>query len=31
MNLNKLQKEINFVFKNKNLLKEALTHRSFLN
>jgi len=31
MNLTKLQKKINFVFKNKDLLKEALTHRSFLN
>lgn len=29
--LPKLEKSINYVFKDKNLLKEALTHRSYLN
>jgi ribonuclease-3 len=31
MNLTKLQKKISLVFKSKNLLEEALTHRSYLN
>lgn len=31
MDISFLEKTIDFVFKNKNLLKEALTHRSYLN
>ena len=31
MNLSKLEEIISYKFKNKNLLKEALTHRSYLN
>ena len=31
MPLEALEKEIGYTFKNKNLLKEALTHRSYLN
>ena len=31
MNLEKLEKLISYAFKNKDLLKEALTHRSYLN
>jgi len=31
MNLSSLEKKIGFVFKNKEFLKEALTHRSYLN
>ena len=31
MELSKLEKSINYTFKDKNLLKEALTHRSYLN
>ncbi len=31
MDLSKLEKSLNYKFKNKNLLKEALTHRSYLN
>src|SRR3989344_4501685 len=31
MDLPKLEKLISYEFKNKNLLKEALTHRSYLN
>lgn len=31
MDISKLEKNINFRFKNRSLLKEALTHRSYLN
>ena len=31
MDLTKLEKKIGVVFKNKDLLKEALTHRSYIN
>ena len=31
MDLSKLEKTINYSFKNKDLLREALTHRSYLN
>ena len=31
MPLEALEKEIGYTFKNKNLLKEALTHRSYVN
>ena len=31
MDFSKLEKEISIEFKNKSLLKEALTHRSYLN
>src|SRR3989338_2476766 len=31
MDLSKLEKKIGYVFENRNLLKEAVTHRSYLN